>query len=126
MKSIDPLLDRQHDRVSYHCVHFIIEAGKYLFAYDYTDNFLGLANPLNINGSPSKHTVKNSERVEVPTDGTVVLMTKLDGGLHVGLYYCDNVLHLAENGVLYQSIRHLERQYKRIRYYNAKDFQQSA
>lgn len=126
MKSIDCLLDRQHDRENYHCVHFVIEAGKYLFGYDFTDNFLGLSNPLDSNGNPSRHTVKNSERVQAPTDGTVVLMTKLDNRLHVGLYYAGRVLHLSKSGVRYQSIRQLQREYKRLRFYNAKNFHQSA
>lgn len=126
MKSIDCLLDKQHDRVNYHCVHFVIEAGKYLFAYDFTDNFLGLANPLDNNGHPSRHTVRNSERVQTPSNGTVVLMTKLDNRLHVGLYYAGNVLHLSKGGVRYQSIRQLQREYKRLRFYNAKNFHQSA
>ena len=122
MKSIDCLLDRQHDRENYHCVHFVIEAGEYLFGYDFTDNFLGLSNPLDRNGNPSRHTVKNSERVQAPTDGTVVLMTKLDNGLHVGLYLDGRVLHLTEQGVRFETVRALGRMYKRIRYYNATDF----
>lgn len=126
MKSIDYLLDRQYDRENYHCVHFVIEAGQYLFGYDFTDNFLGLSKPLDSNGHPSKHTVKNSERVQAPKDGTVVLMTKLDNRLHVGLYYAGRVLHLSKSGVRYQSIRQLEREYKRLRFYNAKNFHQSA
>ena len=126
MKSIDCLLDRQHDRVSYHCVHFVIEAGKYLFGYDFTDNFLGLSKPLDSNGSPSRHTVKNSNKTQTPIDGTVVLMTKLDNRLHVGLYYDGSVLHLSKGGVRYQSIRQLQREYKRLRFYNAKNFHQSA
>ena len=126
MKSIDCLLDRRHDRVSYHCVHFVIEAGQYLFEYDFTDNFLGLSKPLDSNGNPSRHTVKNSERVQAPKDGTVVLMTKLDNRLHVGLYYAGRVLHLSKSGVRYQSTRQLQREYKRLRFYNAKNFHQSA
>lgn len=126
MRSIDSLLDRQHDSVAYHCVHFVIEAGKHLYDYDFTENFLGLAQPLQINGQPTRHTVKHSQRVPIPSNGTVVLMTKLDGGLHVGLFHDGMVLHLAEAGVRYQSVRTLETLYKRIRYYNAKDFPQSA
>lgn len=125
MKSIDSLLDRQKSD-EYHCVPFVIEAGKYLYGYDFTDNFLGLALPLSINGKPSRHTVKNSLSTKNPTNGTVVLMTKLDGGLHVGLWHDGMVLHLADTGVRYQTVRTLETLYIRIRYYNAKDFPQSA
>ena len=122
---IDALLDRQKTDV-YHCVPFVIEAGKYLFDFDFTNNFLGLSEPLSINGSPSRHTVKHCKRVQTPSNGTVVLMTRLDNGLHVGLWYDGMVLHLAEAGVRYQPLRTLQRHYKRIRFYNAKDFPQSA
>lgn len=126
MKSIDPLLDKQYNADSYHCVHFVIDAGKYLFGYDYSVNFLGLGEPLSINGAPSRHTVSHSIRVAKPDDGTVVLMNKFDNGLHVGLFVSGRVLHLSETGVRYETVRTLERNYKRIRFYNAKDFHKSA
>ena len=122
MKSIDPLLDRQYNADSYHCVHFVIDAGKYLFGYDFSVNFLGLGEPLSINGAPSRHTVSHSVRATKPSDGTVVLITKLDNGLHVGLYLDGRVLHLTEQGVRFETVRALGRMYKRIRYYNATDF----
>lgn len=122
---IDGLLDRQKSN-EYHCVHFVIEAGKHLYDYDFSDNFLGLANPLAINGSPTRHTVTHCERVQTPSNGTVVLMTRFDNGLHVGLWHDGMVLHLAEAGVRFQLLRTLQRHYKRIRFYNAKDFSQSA
>lgn len=124
--SIDVLLDKRYDSDNYHCVHFVIDAGKHLFNYDFSANFLGLDKSLTHNGTPSRHTVAHSQRADTPTDGTVVLMTKLDNGLHVGLYLDGMVLHLTEQGVRFETVRALGRMYKRIRYYNATDFPQSA
>lgn len=126
MKSIDMMIDRRYDSDRYHCVHFVIDAGKCLFGYDFSVNFLGVDQSLSDNGSPTRHTVANAERTHTPTNGTVVLMNRFDNALHVGLYIDERVLHLSENGVRYETIRTLQRSYKRIRYYNAKDFHQSA
>ena len=123
---IDALLDKRYDSDNYHCVHFVIDAGKHLFNYDFSPNFLGLDKSLTHNGTPSRHTVTHSQRADTPTDGTVVLITKLDNGLHVGLYLHGRVLHLTGQGVRFETVRALGRMYKRIRYYNATDFPQSA
>lgn len=124
MKSIDPLLNRVYDDDHYHCVHFVIEAGQYLFDYDFTNCFLGMTGSLSTGVQTSRHTVSNSKRTQNPKDGTVVLMTNLMGKLHVGLYYGDSVLHLSEQGPRYQTLRSLNRLYNRIRFYDAKDFPQ--
>lgn len=124
--SIDVLLDKRYDSDNYHCVHFVIDAGKHLFNYDFSANFLGLDKSLTHNGTPSRHTVANAERTHTPINGTVVLMNRFDNALHVGLYIDERVLHLSEAGVRYETIRTLQRSYKRIRYYNATDFSQSA
>ncbi|CAM3969780.1 hypothetical protein PSAR109036_01800 [Psychrobacter arenosus] len=126
MKSIDPLLDRVYDEDNYHCVHFVIESGQYLFGYDFTHCFLGMTGSLNAEVQTSRHTVANSKRTQSPKDGTVVLMTNLTGRLHVGLYYCGQVLHLSAQGPRFQTLRTLNRLYKRIRFYDAKDFLQRA
>ena len=124
MKSIDPLLNRVYDEDHYHCVHLVIEAGQYLFGYDFTHCFLGMTGSLSAGVQTSRHTVSNSKRTQQPKDGTVVLMTNLMGSLHVGLYYCGQVLHLSEQGPRYQTLRTLDRLYNRIRFYDAKDFPQ--
>ena len=117
MKSIDPLLTRHYDPESYHCVHFLIEAGQYLFDQDYSDSFIGLTSSLHESLKTSRYTVIQNRRIDGPIDGTIVLMTNVKQSSHVGLFYCGKVLHLTEIGVHYMSILTLERFYKRIRYY---------
>ncbi|MBO1529659.1 hypothetical protein J3492_00325 [Psychrobacter sp. F1192] len=126
MKSIDPLLGRKFDRDHYHCVHFLIDAGKHLFNYDFSQCFLGLTGSLNTTLSPTKDSMTKGELVEHPTDATIILMTKLDNTHHVGLYYCGRVLHLSEVGTRFEALRSIKRQYKKVKFYDVKDFSQRA
>lgn len=124
MKSIDPLLNRSFDHDNYHCVHFLIDAGKYLFDYDFSHCFLGLTGSLNTKLSPNKHSMSRGQLVTSPADGTIVLMMTLDNRHHVGLYYCGRVLHLSELGPRFEAMRSIKRQYKKVRFYDVKDFPQ--
>lgn len=126
MKSIDPLLDRKFDRDNYHCVHLLIDAGKHLFNYDFSHCFLGLTGSLNTTLSPTKGGMSQGESASKPVDGTIVLMMTLDNRHHVGLYYCGRVLHLSEMGTRFETLRSIKRQYKKVRFYDVKDFSQRA
>ncbi len=122
MKSIDPLMSRQFDRDHYHCVHFLIEAGKHLFDYDYSHCFLGLTGSLDNPLEPSKQGMNATEKVDKPNSGTIVLMIALDNKHHVGLYYDGRVLHLPETGARFDMLRSINRQYKKVWFYEPKDF----
>ena len=119
MKSIDPLLTRHYNPENYHCVNFLIDAAQYLFEQDYSDSFIGLTSSLHESLKTSRHTVIQNRRIAEPTDGTIVLMTNVKQSSHVGLFYCGRVLHLSENGVYFQELRSLERNYSRFRFYEA-------
>jgi len=124
MKSIDPLLGRKFDRANYHCVHFLIEAGKHLFDYDFSHCFLGLTGSLNDTLIPTKQGMEQGKLVDKPHDGTIVLMMTLDNRHHVGLQYCNRILHLSETGPRFEPLRSIKRQYKKVRFYDVKDFSQ--
>jgi len=119
MKSVDALLDRRYNPRSYHCVHFLIEAAQYLFSKDYSASFLGLTGDLAQSIRTSRDTTVKNKRLEKPIEGCIVLMTNLLNSSHVGLFYCGRVLHLSENGVYFQELRSLERNYSRFRFYEA-------
>lgn len=119
MKSIDALLDRRYDSKNYHCVHFLIEAAQYLLNQDYSASFLGLTGDLSQSIQTSRDTTIKNKRLERPIDGCIVLMTNLLNSSHVGLFYCNRVLHLSESGVYFQELRSLERNYSRFRFYEA-------
>ena len=119
MKSIDALLDRRYDSKNYHCVHFLIEAAQYLLNQDYSASFLGLTGDLSQSIQTSRNTTIKNKRLEKPKHGCIVLMTNLLNSSHVGLFYCGRVLHLSENGVYFQELRSLERNYSRFRFYEA-------
>ena len=119
MKSIDALLDRKYDPEKYHCVHFLIEAADYIFGLDYSDSFVGLTTSLHETLRTSRLNARQGRRINTPVDGTVILMTNANQSSHVGLFYCGRVLHLSENGVYFQELRSLERNYSRFRFYEA-------
>ncbi len=119
MKSIDALLDRRYDSKNYHCVHFLIEAAQYLLNQDYSASFLGLTGDLSQSIQTSRNTTIKNKRLEKPEHGCIVLMTNLLNSSHVGLFYCNRVLHLSESGVYFQELRSLERNYSRFRFYEA-------
>ena len=119
MKSIDALLDRCYDSKNYHCVHFLIEAAQYLLNQDYSASFLGLTGDLSQSIQTSRNTTIKNKRLEKPKHGCIVLMTNLLNSSHVGLFYCNRVLHLSESGVYFQELRSLERNYSRFRFYEA-------
>ena len=122
MKSIDPLLNRKFDRDSYHCVHFLIDAGKCLFDCDFSHCFLGLTGSLDDTLIPTKEGMERGHLVTTPCDGTIVLMMTLDNRHHVGLHYCGRILHLSESGPRFETLRSIKRQYKKVRFYDVKDF----
>lgn len=117
MKSTDELLNRKYDPAQYHCVHFVIEAAQHLFGRDYSDSFIGLTQNLHETLKTSRSTAIQNRRTDSPRDGTIVLMTNINQSSHVGLFYCDRVLHLTELGVHNLPLRTLKHIYKRIRYY---------
>ena len=119
MKSIDALLDRRYDSKNYHCVHFLIESAQYLLNQDYSASFLGLTGDLSQSIQTSRNTTIKNKRLEKPKHGCIVLMTNLLNSSHVGLFYCNRVLHLSESGVYFQELRSLERNYSRFRFYEA-------
>ena len=121
MKSIDPLLNRKFDHDNYHCVHFLIDAGKELFDYDFSHCFLGLTCSLDTL-MLTKRSMEQANLVNVSRDGTIVLMMTLDNRHHVGLYYCGRVIHLPENGPRFEMLRSIKRRYKKVRFYDVKNF----
>lgn len=126
MRSIDPLLNRKFDRDNYHCVHFLIDAGLHLFDYDFSHCFLGLTGSLNNTLSVSKGNIGKGELAGSPSDGSIMLTLTLDNKHHVGLYYCGRILHLSESGPRFEALRSIKRQYKKVRFYDVKDFSQRA
>lgn len=119
MKSVDPLLARTYNDQSYHCVHFVIEAGKHLFELDYSKHFLGFTGSLNKSLRAEKQNFVQAKRLQRPVDGCVVMMTSFLNRSHVGIYYDNRVLHLTEMGVHFQEMRAIKRLYSRLRYYEA-------
>lgn len=122
MISIDPLLSRKFNRDNYHCVHFLIDAGKHLFDYDFSHCFLGLTGSIDEGLSASKGNISKGALTEKPSNGSIMLAMTLDNKHHVGLYYCGRILHMSESSPRFETLRGIKRQYKKVRFYDVKDF----
>lgn len=121
MKSIDPLLNRKYDANKYHCVHFVVDAAKYLFDVDYSSHFLGLTGTVDESLKASRRNFNQAKKLEKPVNNCIVLMTNLMNRSHVGLFYDNHVLHLSEQGALFQTLRTLDRHYSRFRFYETQN-----
>ena len=83
--------------------------------------YLGLTGTVSESLNASRHNFRQAKRLDKPIDGCVVLMTNLLNESHVGLFYCQHVLHLSEHGALFQTLRTLDRHYSRFRFYEAQN-----
>lgn len=117
MKSIDSLLGKKYSS-SYHCVHFVIDAAEYLLGLDYSQNFIGFTSSLHESLKAERRAMVKNKKIEVPIQGCIVRMKNAKGGSHVGLFYCDKILHLTELGVHYLPKISLEKFYKDFTYYD--------
>lgn len=102
---------------SFHCVHFAIEAAKYLYQKDYSLSFIGLTNSLDDAIRTSRSTVIQNTRIDKPKEGCIVLMTYHTGNSHVGIFYKHRIFHLCEQGVQRITLEQARPLFKRIRFY---------
>ena len=104
--TIDNLLDRTWSK-NYTCNEFVCEAWLQITGENLTqrlDDFLS--------------GTGNFKQLDVPDPPCLVLLSNNNrSSTHVGLFYCDKVLHLTESGVQYVSMRSLKNYYLRFRYY---------
>ncbi len=117
--NIEDLYARKYDADLYHCVHFVIDAAKLLFNYDYSKNFVLLTDSAT-HVWPSRKNISTGVKVIRPVEGCIVYMKSLLGETHVGLFVDDGVLHLTKQGVLHQSLRQISVAYKKVKYYVSK------
>lgn len=123
MKSLDPLLSKPYCHKTYHCVHFVVDAARYLYDKDYSKYFLSLSKPVTVSLRKSHldYDFTSVNRLSTPKDGCVVLMTTALNSAHVGLFCDGSVLHSTESGVYYQSLRTLQRNYWDFKFYETND-----
>lgn len=114
--SINSLFKLKYSQ-NFHCVHFVIEAGRILFGRDYSRCFVGLTGQLNdaIKADRKGHTINH--KIDAPIEGCIVLMRYHSGNSHVGLFYEGRLFHLTENGVSRPTLDQIEPMFARIRFY---------
>lgn len=104
--SIDNLLDRVWS-TDYTCNEFAIEAWQQITGEDITNRLSD-----SLNGS------KPFKKLRKPKSPCIVYMTNNNrSSTHVGLFYCDKLLHLTPHGVQFVPLELVERHFREVRFY---------
>ncbi|WP_353174185.1 hypothetical protein [Acinetobacter rudis] len=104
--SIDNLLDRTWSN-EYTCNEFAIEAWKQITGEDITKRLQD-----SLNGQ------KPFKKLRKPKSPCIVYMTNNDrSSTHVGLFYCDKLLHLTPCGVQFIPLEFMQNHFKEVRFY---------
>lgn len=104
--SIDNLLDRTWSK-DYTCNEFTCEAWQQITSENLTKRLTKF-----LNG-------KNSfKRIEEPVSPCIVFFTNNNrSSTHVGLFYCDKLLHLTPRGVQYVPLELVACNFREVRFY---------
>lgn len=104
--SIDHLLDRTWTQ-SYTCNEFICEAWQYL-----TNEDLACRLQQHLNSE------QGFTRLEEPISPCIVFLSNQNkSSTHVGLFYCDKLLHLTPRGVQFIPLELVAMSFREVRYY---------
>lgn len=93
----------------YHCEHFAVDALKFLTGTDISAAMFTGVGALPIN-------VKNFIKIPSPTQFSLILMRDKNKA-HIGVWFDNAVLHLADTGVVYQPLAMATRGFSRISFY---------
>lgn len=113
--SIDVLLDREHDRDSYNCLHYAGDCWLYLTG----DERLSRVREHGLSRQGLVGLFRGMKRSRRPTeDPSIALMDTMDGQLHIGVCWRRRLLHINEAGCQFLRIEALEAMYKNMRFYS--------
>lgn len=104
----------RYDAINYNCLHFVIDIFKFYTNIDLTSKLI-----LNNKFNPSH--LKNFIKLTSPAPYCIVLFRNRNEA-HVGLYVDDKVIHLSENGVVYQPLTIAKLGFTKIEYYEEKEY----
>ena len=99
----------KYDAQSYCCEHFLIDAYRHYTGIDLSPKLLtsGFFNALNL---------RQFAPVDKPNQHTIVLF-RTRGKAHVGLWVDGRVLHLEPQGVVWQPLEYIKRDFDRVAFY---------
>lgn len=95
------IFNKQYHIDNYNCCHFACELYKEINGVDIEDNLKSFF------GSERKaifSKLKVFKKLERPIEGCLILFHGLQSTPHVGIYHHGKMLHINENGVLWQNV----------------------
>lgn len=110
--STDAYLGRQYDRLRYNCFHFVRDIWLDLTGVDIAPN-IGPLNSKFLSLSYFRDRTKHYELI----DPCIVILSRTGCESHMGVYLRGSLLHLHENGVVFQPLELARRGFDMIRYY---------
>ena len=99
----------KYDADKYCCEHFLIDAYRHYTGID-------ISNKLLTSGFFNASNLRQFVPVIEPTQHTIVLFRD-KGKAHVGLWIDGRVLHLEQQGVVWQMLDIVKRNFERVTYY---------
>lgn len=118
--TIDHFFNREYDGGKYNCAHFVAEVWQSLTGVDIRGQLDGFLLP------PGKRFVKSGIRrrfirLEKPKDLCIVLMYRVKGSTHIGVFIRGRVLHIQRVGVSFHPVEIATMGYKTFRFYDVKN-----
>lgn len=116
-QAIQELFSRTYDVNEYNCTHFVIEAWRILFGEDISEKFEGVAQAFNADKRIKKSSMQLFKQLDRPKQRCIVCFQKPYTAPHVGVFYCDKVLHITENGVQFLELHKILPHFERVSFY---------
>lgn len=115
-KSIDCLLGRRYHIDNYNCAHFLADAWQHVTGDDIREHLQGWLRPV-----PDRQFIKSDiawfEIIGRPESPCIVVFQGKNKSPHVGLFYCNRVLHITESGVHFVPLDLARIGFSRVRFY---------
>lgn len=116
--NLDQFLDRQYNRTSYNCGHFVCEVWQYLTGEDIRYKILPLIDCMDNKNRNPIFARRDFKPLQKPVSPCIVLMRSPQQELHVGVYYQGSVIHIREDSCVENLAAPIATRFsQRVRYY---------
>lgn len=106
------LIGKSYDAKEYHCWHLVCDLVPNAPRVNNIATTLSSLKAMNA-------AYSELEEIDVPANGSVVLLGNHETLVHAGVWYNGNVIHAELGGVIMQPLLKLKQRFSLVRYYNA-------
>lgn len=117
MIDLSAFYTRVYDIDHYNCSHFLNEIWKAVDGIDRTEILCGTMRPIDQNKGFFVKDLRIFKRIKKPESPCMVLLHSKHQSPHVGLFYCNRVIHLSVKGVQCVTLRQFCSGFDRVSFY---------